>query len=98
MSLNSIRPGRILTPLPTHPLKPKPCAPRIKPHPKPPNPHPSTTRRFKVNLLPPLPLVRSFLRGDFFPERLNHGFTKYAFAVVSTGMSVNECEWEGVAY
>lgn len=38
--------------------------------------------RFKVNLLSSLPLTRTFLRGDFFPEGLNHGFTKYAFAVI----------------
>ena len=45
-----------------------------------PSPH---SPRFKVNLLTSLPLARGFLRGDWFPEKLNHGFTKYAFAVVS---------------
>lgn len=53
--------------------------------PEPQRPTPSTApppKRFKVNLLSSLPLTRAFLRGEFFPEKLNHGFTKYAFAVV----------------
>ena len=48
-----------------------------------PSNHPPPSPRFKVNLLTSLPLARGFLRGDWFPEKLNHGFTKYAFAVVS---------------
>jgi hypothetical protein len=60
------------------------------PHAKhpPPAPSSSTPRSFKLNLLTSLPLVRAFLRGDFFPERLNHGFTKYAFAVVVAALFI----------
>ncbi|KAI8465837.1 MAG: cyclic nucleotide-binding protein [Monoraphidium minutum] len=47
-----------------------------------------STDRFKVNLLTSLPLVRNFLRGDFFPEGLNHGFTKYAFAVIVVALFI----------
>jgi polyferredoxin len=35
---------------------------------------------FKVNLFDVFPGLRDFLRSDFFPEQLNHGFTKYVFA------------------
>lgn len=67
----------------THPPAHPPTYPQSHAHP--------TSPRFKVNLLSTLPLARGFLRGDWFPERLNHGFTKYAFAVVST-TAPDECD------
>lgn len=36
---------------------------------------------FKVDLLEVYPGLRTFLQSDFFPEQLNHNFTKYVYAV-----------------
>lgn len=36
----------------------------------------------RLNLLEKLPLLRSFLRSDVWPERINFDFTLYAFAAV----------------
>eukprot|EP00929_Paragymnodinium_shiwhaense_P014816 TRINITY_DN122787_c0_g1_i1.p1 TRINITY_DN122787_c0_g1~~TRINITY_DN122787_c0_g1_i1.p1 ORF type:complete len:876 (+),score=134.77 TRINITY_DN122787_c0_g1_i1:57-2630(+) len=35
---------------------------------------------FKINLLDIWPGIRTFLQKDYFPEMLNHGFTKYVYA------------------
>ena len=38
--------------------------------------------RFRWNLLTAFPLLRRFLRSDWWPERINFEFTKYAFAAL----------------
>ncbi len=40
------------------------------------------TKRFRVNLLNSYPKFRQFLRSDWWPDRINFGFTFGAFAVV----------------
>jgi transcriptional regulator with AAA-type ATPase domain/NAD-dependent dihydropyrimidine dehydrogenase PreA subunit len=39
-------------------------------------------KRFRVNLLNVYPWLRQFLRSDWYPDRLNYGFTLTAFAIV----------------
>ncbi|HEY9828577.1 MAG TPA: sigma 54-interacting transcriptional regulator, partial [Stenomitos sp.] len=39
-------------------------------------------QRFRLNLLNAYPKLRSFLRSDWWPTRINYGFTLAAFAVV----------------
>ena len=41
-----------------------------------------SNERLRVDLLRTLPMLRRFLRSDWWPERINFGFTVYAFAVV----------------
>ncbi|MBW4490056.1 MAG: sigma 54-interacting transcriptional regulator [Trichocoleus desertorum ATA4-8-CV12] len=40
------------------------------------------TRRFRVNLLNAYPKLRQFLRSDWWPDRINFGFTLGFFAVI----------------
>ncbi|HEY9861903.1 MAG TPA: sigma 54-interacting transcriptional regulator, partial [Candidatus Obscuribacterales bacterium] len=40
------------------------------------------TRRFRVNLLNIYPKLRQFLRSDWWPDRINFGFTLGMFAVI----------------
>jgi transcriptional regulator with AAA-type ATPase domain/NAD-dependent dihydropyrimidine dehydrogenase PreA subunit len=39
-------------------------------------------RRFRVNLLNAYPWLRQFLRSDWYPTRINYGFTLVGFAVI----------------
>lgn len=39
-------------------------------------------KRFRVNLLNSYPRLRQFLRSDWWPDRINYGFTLTAFAIV----------------
>ncbi len=39
-------------------------------------------KRFRVNLLNAYPRLRRFLRSDWWPDRLNYGFTVAAFAIM----------------
>jgi polyferredoxin len=38
-------------------------------------------KRFRVNLLNGYPKLRRFLRSDWWPDRINYGFTLTAFAI-----------------
>ncbi|MBD2091663.1 sigma 54-interacting transcriptional regulator [Microcoleus sp. FACHB-1515] len=40
------------------------------------------SKRFRVNLLNTYPRLRQFLRSDWWPDRINYGFTLTAFAIV----------------
>ncbi|MGI0492057.1 sigma 54-interacting transcriptional regulator [Alkalinema pantanalense CENA528] len=42
----------------------------------------SKANRFRVNLLNLYPQLRHFLRSDWYPDRINYGFTLAAFAVI----------------
>lgn len=42
----------------------------------------SKAKRFRVNLLNVYPWLRQFLRSDWWPDRINYGFTLVLFAVV----------------
>lgn len=39
-------------------------------------------RRFRVNLLNAYPKLRAFLRSAWYPDRINNGFTVFAFAFI----------------
>jgi transcriptional regulator with AAA-type ATPase domain/NAD-dependent dihydropyrimidine dehydrogenase PreA subunit len=39
-------------------------------------------RRFRINLLNAYPWLRRFLRSDWYPTRINYGFTVVGFAVI----------------
>ncbi|HEY9664412.1 MAG TPA: 4Fe-4S binding protein, partial [Allocoleopsis sp.] len=39
-------------------------------------------RRFRVNLLNAYPKLRAFLRSAWYPDRINYGFTVFAFAFI----------------
>lgn len=39
-------------------------------------------RRFRINLLNAYPQLRQFLRSAWWPDRINYGFTLWAFAVI----------------
>lgn len=40
------------------------------------------TDQFRANLLKPLPLLRSFLRSEFWPKSINFKFTVYVYAAI----------------
>lgn len=39
--------------------------------------------RWRISLLSRLPPLRAFLRSKLWPERINSGFTVYAFAAIN---------------
>ncbi len=46
-------------------------------------PSKTINKRFRINLLNPYPRLRKFLRSDWWPTRINYGFTVVAFALIN---------------